>query len=351
MSTHPLYIVAIASVGEGIRLVKDGVISLGKFLWWLLKKTLTYQATIDSTQSPLCVRAIKQELKKMVDNSRSVVIGDSHGSNNPTYELPNGTYRLTTDYGTIVVTIDDNEISLLTPFWNSMDSLQDWFNDIYKSNVSTGKVVTWVPMEEKNWGIPFFRRPRDISKIVMTPSMKLFTTDLAKFFNSEKIYSDKGQPYRYGFLLQGPSGTGKGTAIEYTSIKYNMPVYLLSLNVSSLTDTLLVKMVSQVRPRSIIVIEEIDQQIQSLENSPNCQLSTGGILSALDGPQRLAHGVIIIATTNNPKYFDTDFGKSLLRPGRFDKSLEFNDVYVPSTIASNISVKSSTNGSVKEKTP
>jgi len=48
----------------------------------------------------------------------------------------------------------------------------------------------------------------------------------------------------------------------------------------------------------IIYIEEIDKQLATLMENNRIKISIGGLLTALDGSQRLSDGTIIILTSN-----------------------------------------------------
>lgn len=103
-----------------------------------------------------------------------------------------------------------------------------------------------------------------------------------------------------------------------------MRVYLLSLNAKDMTDNVLINLISAVPPRSVLVLDEIDKQLDSIKHNPTVSISVAGLLSALDGPQRLADGITVMLTANRQNILDPSDQKSLLRPGRIDRVYEFN---------------------------
>ena len=53
-------------------------------------------------------------------------------------------------------------------------------------------------------------------------------------------------------------------------------------------------------------------------------MSEGGILTAIDGPQRLSHGTIVIMTSNDIYEFTDSFKEALFRKGRVDEVINIS---------------------------
>ena len=53
-------------------------------------------------------------------------------------------------------------------------------------------------------------------------------------------------------------------------------------------------------------------------------MSEGGILTAIDGPQRLSHGTIVIMTSNDIYEFTDNFKEALFRKGRVDEVINIS---------------------------
>lgn len=165
-----------------------------------------------------------------------------------------------------------------------------------------------------------------------------FIRDVEQFLNSEQSYRSRGIPYKRGYLLYGMPGTGKTSLLAYLANKHNMNVYIVSSdairNFSS--------MVTDIKPNSIVLIEDIDMttlgekrnglvheptSTSALDDdtdgeNPFASLVTNKdvireFLNALDGITEFG-GSIIVATTNKPDVLDA----ALLRPGRIDKQIE-----------------------------
>lgn len=150
-----------------------------------------------------------------------------------------------------------------------------------------------------------------------------------------------GIPYRRGYLLHGPPGSGKTSFIQALAGSLSYDICLLNLSERGLADDKLFHLLSNVPERSFVLIEDVDaafnKRVQTSEdglvkfwNSPNSALTSpcsyqssvtfSGFLNALDG---VASGEerIIFMTTNHVEKLDP----ALIRPGRVDISELIND--------------------------
>jgi len=155
--------------------------------------------------------------------------------------------------------------------------------------------------------------------------MKSVIEYVNEFKTSESIYLSKGIPYRHGLMFCGCPGSGKTTLIEIIAKKYGMSIYNLNINSNDMTDITLNNLVATIQPNSILVLEEIDKQILALKSHPNSYVTLGGIISALDGPQRLSHSSIIIMTANSMNFLDEIESSAMFRKGRIDKTFIFTE--------------------------
>lgn len=162
--------------------------------------------------------------------------------------------------------------------------------------------------------------------------------DLRQFVTNEEFYRQRGIPYKRGYLLYGPAGTGKTSVIAHISREFKMPIY----SVSGSHLGMLVDNMSYLNPKSIILIEDIDLTILGMgranilgdneDSNPevasgqaaaaNIDTFMGGealrsMLNILDGIIEVT-GSIIIITSNKPDTLDA----ALLRPGRIDRKIE-----------------------------
>lgn len=137
-----------------------------------------------------------------------------------------------------------------------------------------------------------------------------------------------GIPYRRGYLLHGPPGSGKSSFIQALAghIEYNICV--LNLAERGLTDDKLNHLLANAPERSIILLEDIDSAFAGREASgeggPRVMVTFSGLLNALDGVASAANQRIVFMTTNHLDRLDP----ALIRPGRVDLKMVIDDASV-----------------------
>src|SRR5207247_86720 len=87
--------------------------------------------------------------------------------------------------------------------------------------------------------------------------------DIAWFINNEKHYSEKGLPYKRGYILHGPPGTGKSSIIKAIANEYRMDIFNIDLEIIK-TGNHLTKLMTDINYRVknrkyILAIEDIDR--------------------------------------------------------------------------------------------
>jgi chaperone BCS1 len=130
-----------------------------------------------------------------------------------------------------------------------------------------------------------------------------------------------GIPWRRGYLLFGPPGTGKTSAAYALAGELRLKLCALSLTNPKLTDNVMADLLQRTPPRSLILIEDIDAFFNSREKQDaRIQISFSGLLNALDGVGA-QEGRIIVLTTNHRERLDA----ALIRPGRIDLEIELGN--------------------------
>jgi chaperone BCS1 len=82
--------------------------------------------------------------------------------------------------------------------------------------------------------------------------------DMKKFQNSAQWYIDKGVPYRRGYLLYGPPGSGKTSFTQAIAGKMNLNICYLNLSGNNMDDDGLNRALNDAPAHSIILLEDVD---------------------------------------------------------------------------------------------
>lgn len=148
--------------------------------------------------------------------------------------------------------------------------------------------------------------------------------DITKFLANRAWYAERGIPYRRGFLLEGPPGTGKTTFIFALASLFDKPVYII--NPASIDNDNQLQRAVNAAGSNFVVIEDIDslpaaeaRETKSKEPTVTGEASAAGItlsglLNAFDGIGA-RDGRLLFITSNHPDVLDA----ALIRPGRIDK--------------------------------
>lgn len=165
------------------------------------------------------------------------------------------------------------------------------------------------------WAGTVKRRPRPIESVILQKGMmEELIADMKLFRSREEWYIERGIPYRRGYLLSGPPGSGKSSAVVALASHFDMDIAIMNLNSSDRTDDELRDSMADVPTNTLVLIEDIDCVFteRKAEKKRN-KLTFSGLLNAIDGVAA-GEGRILFLTTNHPEKLDP----ALVRPGRAD---------------------------------
>lgn len=220
-----------------------------------------------------------------------------------------------------------------------------------------------------DWVRCMARPPRPLSTVVLDkPQKDAFISDIKEYLHprTRRWYSNRGIPYRRGYLLHGPPGTGKTSLCFAVSGMLGLTLYLLNLNAKSLDEDGLMSLFADLPRRCIVLLEDVDsagitKKRAEDDNNPDetnddksklaktaaaaaaasgalpttdgttpttttpttdlekpAGLSLSALLNVIDGVTA-SEGRILVMTTNHAEKLDP----ALLRPGRVDMTITF----------------------------
>ncbi|KAI0120522.1 BCS1 N terminal-domain-containing protein [Hypoxylon sp. NC0597] len=216
---------------------------------------------------------------------------------------------------------------------------------IYRGTMKPGSM-------ESTWQRCMARANRPFSTVILNEKVKKdLITDVADYLDpaTQRWYSLRGIPYRRGYLLHGPPGTGKSSLSLALAGYFKLRIYIVSLSSITSNEESLASLFAELPRRCVVLLEDIDTaglthtregneprpQNQSTDDSNSTvpgQLTTGngntnnsggrlslsGLLNILDGVAS-QEGRVLIMTTNHLEKLDA----ALIRPGRVDMIIEF----------------------------
>ncbi|KAF8464430.1 P-loop containing nucleoside triphosphate hydrolase protein [Kalaharituber pfeilii] len=236
----------------------------------------------------------------------------------------------------------------LAPLKSLLQDVVDWQNTkdhgrttVYKARQGAdgyGAGAEWVRC--------FSKPVRSMDTVILDNQQKReICEDIEEFLlpATNKWYSNRGLPYRRGYLLYGPPGTGKTSLSVALAGAFVLSIYSLSLSVAWMNDDTLALLFSRLPRNCIVLLEDIDACGVARENgaeaetkyepppsnntnrnnnggnsTPAARVSLSGLLNAIDGVAS-KEGRVLIMTTNHRERLD----EALIRPGRVDLQIKF----------------------------
>lgn len=191
--------------------------------------------------------------------------------------------------------------------------------------------ATRCQFHRESWDTTILRPIRPLHTVHMDKKIKDdLVNDIEGYLKpaTRRFYTERGIPYRRGYLLYGPPGTGKTSLSLALAGRFGLELYILHTpSVSS--DGELERLFTALPPQCIILLEDIDtvgikrqsqdedelaeteRKLREGTRSGHCTLS--GLLNVLDGVTS-QEGRIVLMTSNAAANLD----EALVRPGRID---------------------------------
>lgn len=221
------------------------------------------------------------------------------------------------------------ETVTLTTLYSHRHVFEDLFTEAheYAARSHEGKTVIY-----NSWGTEWrqfgqARRKRPLESVVLDRGVKeKVVEDIKDFLASGSWYYDRGIPYRRGYLLHGPPGTGKSSFIQGLAGELDYDIAILNLSERGLTDDRLNHLLTIIPSRTLVLLEDVDaafgnRRVQSdADGYRGANVTFSGLLNALDGVAS-AEERIVFLTTNHVDRLD----EALVRPGRVDLTVRLGE--------------------------
>lgn len=183
-------------------------------------------------------------------------------------------------------------------------------------------------------------RPEDLVKrddthepfhgFAFPPEVYEAMSEMRLWLDNEKWFRDKAVPWRRGWLLYGPPGSGKSTLVRAMAMSFDLPVFAMDL--STMNNDSFTSAWNEVTTSApcVALIEDIDAVFKGRENIAATNrnrdnLTFDCLLNSISGVGN-AEGVFLVVTTNHPETLDPALGVvkdgRSSRPGRIDRVIE-----------------------------
>ena len=222
------------------------------------------------------------------------------------------------------------ETITLTTLYSNRQIFEDLFIESHrlaqqstegKTIVFTARTASW-----EKFGEP--RRKRPLTSVILDQGIKeRVVADVYDFLGSGKWYYDRGIPYRRGYLLHGPPGSGKSSFIQALAGELDYNIALLNLSERGMTDDRLSYLLTVIPQRTLVLLEDADAAFTTRRTQTDAHGHQGanvtfsGLLNALDGVASAEERVLFL-TTNHIERLD----RALVRPGRVDMTVRLGEV-------------------------
>ena len=216
------------------------------------------------------------------------------------------------------------ETIVFTTLYYHRHIFEDIFREAHEMSVQSteGKTVIYTTRNIGWERSGQSKRKRPFDSVVLEKGLaEKIRDDVKEFLHARAWYLDRGIPYRRGYLLHGPPGTGKTSFVQALAGHLDFNIAMLSLSQRGLTDDLLNQLLLDVPARSIVLLEDADaaftnRKQRDVDGYTGANVTYSGLLNALDGVAS-AEERIIFMTTNHIDRLDD----ALIRPGRVDMAV------------------------------
>merc|ERR1712096_195742 len=176
---------------------------------------------------------------------------------------------------------------------SGIDAIKDFINAALMYDLKVDdKNTTNIFVQSRHWWMGSWQKAMEKAKrekesVVLDQELsEEIVADARIFLSRSQWYIKRGIPYRRGYLLHGPPGTGKTSFCQVLAGELDADLCLLTLTDSELTDMQLAESMRDAPTGSIILLEDVDAvfvERQATTGKRQQGVSFSGLLNAIDG--------------------------------------------------------------------
>lgn len=169
-----------------------------------------------------------------------------------------------------------------------------------------------------------------LGHLYFEPEIEKYIQQAKKWIKLRKWYNDRSIPWKRGWLLHGPGGTGKSSLAKAIAQNLKIPIYFFHLGTLS-DKEFTEKWKENVYAPAVILLEDFDSYFNKRENlTSHKSLTFDTVLNAISGVNS-SDGIFLIVTTNHIDKIDEALGVSATggistRPGRIDSVIYMGEM-------------------------